>query len=335
MAWPSRPTWRRTGPAVDGAGRGRAPAPCRPIDRHQAGAGAQQRGLAGAVRALEQDDLAGRHVEIDAGQGGEATEERDGAAEVDDGLHGDVANGTGAPIRRQCGAGGRRIRGGRPRTLPHHARPRSRRGRTTLITVGVLILLFVVYQLWGTNLQEARPQRHLNKEFNAQLEPADTADTPTTPTTTCRRPPARRSTVPRTTPPKLAPANLPLPSRRADRPDPDPEDRRQQDRRRGRRARPAQAGARPLPETPLPGQEGNAAIAGHRTTYGAPFNRIDELKPGDEIIDHDPAGHVPLQGRLEADRRARQTWRSWQDKGDNRLTLTRATRSTRPASASW
>src|SRR3546814_2018073 len=39
-----------------------------------------------------------------------------------------------------------------------------------------------------------------------------------------------------------------------------------------------------VPETPLPGQEGNAAIAGHRTTYGAPFNRIDELVPGDEII---------------------------------------------------
>src|SRR3546814_16737399 len=28
----------------------------------------------------------------------------------------------------------------------------------------------------------------------------------------------------------------------------------------------------------------NAALAGHRTTYGAPFNRIDELVPGDEII---------------------------------------------------
>ena len=34
----------------------------------------------------------------------------------------------------------------------------------------------------------------------------------------------------------------------------------------------------------MPGQLGNAAIAGHRTTYGAPFNRLDELEPGDEII---------------------------------------------------
>ena len=38
------------------------------------------------------------------------------------------------------------------------------------------------------------------------------------------------------------------------------------------------------PATPIPGQAGNAAIAGHRTTYGAPFGEIDELLPGDEII---------------------------------------------------
>ena len=38
------------------------------------------------------------------------------------------------------------------------------------------------------------------------------------------------------------------------------------------------------PDTPLPGQLGNAAIAGHRTTYGAPFYDVDRLSPGDEII---------------------------------------------------
>ncbi len=36
--------------------------------------------------------------------------------------------------------------------------------------------------------------------------------------------------------------------------------------------------------TPNPGQAGNAAIAGHRTTYGAPFHRVDELDPGDSIF---------------------------------------------------
>jgi sortase A len=37
------------------------------------------------------------------------------------------------------------------------------------------------------------------------------------------------------------------------------------------------------PETPLPGERGTVAIAGHRTTYGAPFRRIDELERGDRI----------------------------------------------------
>ncbi len=38
------------------------------------------------------------------------------------------------------------------------------------------------------------------------------------------------------------------------------------------------------PDTPLPGQLGNAAIAGHRTTYGAPFYDVDQLSAGDEIV---------------------------------------------------
>ncbi len=37
------------------------------------------------------------------------------------------------------------------------------------------------------------------------------------------------------------------------------------------------------PETPLPGEQGNAALAGHRTMFGHPFRRLDELKSGDTI----------------------------------------------------
>src|SRR5665648_158035 len=33
-----------------------------------------------------------------------------------------------------------------------------------------------------------------------------------------------------------------------------------------------------IPQTPLPGEPGRCTLSGHRTTYGAPFNRIDELK---------------------------------------------------------
>ena len=43
------------------------------------------------------------------------------------------------------------------------------------------------------------------------------------------------------------------------------------------------AGAGHYSNTPLPGEQGNMAIAGHRTTYGKPFNRMDELVAGDKI----------------------------------------------------
>ncbi|HEU0019706.1 MAG TPA: class E sortase [Thermoleophilaceae bacterium] len=38
------------------------------------------------------------------------------------------------------------------------------------------------------------------------------------------------------------------------------------------------------PDTPLPGGRGTTAIAGHRTTYGAPFRDIDKLKRGQRIL---------------------------------------------------
>jgi sortase A len=44
-----------------------------------------------------------------------------------------------------------------------------------------------------------------------------------------------------------------------------------------------QAGPARYPQTPLPGVEKTTGIAGHRTTYGAPFRRINELDNGDEI----------------------------------------------------
>jgi sortase A len=38
------------------------------------------------------------------------------------------------------------------------------------------------------------------------------------------------------------------------------------------------------PDTPLPGERGTVAIAGHRTTYGAPFRDVDKLRHGDMIV---------------------------------------------------
>jgi sortase A len=38
------------------------------------------------------------------------------------------------------------------------------------------------------------------------------------------------------------------------------------------------------PKTAMPGQIGNFVVSGHRTTYSAPFNKLDRLRPGDEIL---------------------------------------------------
>ncbi|MEU0484509.1 class E sortase [Streptosporangium sp. NPDC006013] len=38
------------------------------------------------------------------------------------------------------------------------------------------------------------------------------------------------------------------------------------------------------PGTAMPGKIGNFVLSGHRTTYAAPFGRIDELQRGDHIV---------------------------------------------------
>ena len=50
------------------------------------------------------------------------------------------------------------------------------------------------------------------------------------------------------------------------------------------------AGAGHYPNTPLPCEPGNVSIAGHRTTYGKPFQNVDLLEPGDDIILETPIG---------------------------------------------
>ena len=38
------------------------------------------------------------------------------------------------------------------------------------------------------------------------------------------------------------------------------------------------------PQGAVPGQKGNLAVAGHRTTYGAWFRHLDQMEEGDEVI---------------------------------------------------
>ncbi len=50
------------------------------------------------------------------------------------------------------------------------------------------------------------------------------------------------------------------------------------------------AGSGHYPDTPLPCEQGNVAIAGHRTTFGRPFHNLDRLAPGDVITLSTPVG---------------------------------------------
>jgi sortase A len=92
-----------------------------------------------------------------------------------------------------------------------------------------------------------------------------------------------------------------------------------------------QEGPGHFPQTPMPGQAGNAALAGHRTTFKAPFNRIDELVPGDqmtvvtlqgtftyEVLPQPSENGEPPSGHYIVGPYATEIL---DDKGDNRITL--------------
>lgn len=49
------------------------------------------------------------------------------------------------------------------------------------------------------------------------------------------------------------------------------------------------------PETALPGEVGNFAVAGHRRTYGQPFVDLDRLEPGDLVIVETAGGWVTYE----------------------------------------
>jgi len=176
-----------------------------------------------------------------------------------------------------------------------------------LIGSGIITLLFVAYQLWGTGLQHAAAQDDLAEDFASLLAEAPVFDPVIVAegaAATSEQIDTDPSTIeqPATSPENVTDASnavqtaaytywsdrdrldllyppngdvlgrLTMPTIGID--ELFVEGVEVPDLRNG----PGHYGS-----TPLPGQAGNAAIAGHRTTYGAPFNRIDELQPGDEI----------------------------------------------------
>ena len=124
----------------------------------------------------------------------------------------------------------------------------------TLIGAGVLILLFVAYQLWGTGFSESRSQDRLKEEFEAAPAP---------PPGEAPAPPPEGEAVAIIKIPKIGVEKAVV---------------------EGVGVADLKKGPGHYPGTPMPGQKGNASIAGHRTTYGAPFYRLDEMAAGDPIL---------------------------------------------------
>jgi sortase A len=155
----------------------------------------------------------------------------------------------------------------------------------TLVILGLLILLFVAYQLWGTGIFTARAQSSLKSNFHkeqaayeAQHATPVTADPPPTA-------PGHSTTTSSVPQAKLVRAAPPTPN------EGDVEGTIDIPRIginmafvEGTSRDDLKKGPGHYPETPMPGTLGNAAIAGHRTTYLHPFYNINELKPGDDII---------------------------------------------------
>ncbi len=165
-----------------------------------------------------------------------------------------------------------------------------------LISVGLLMFAFVGYQLYGTGIQTAQAQNRLENEFEELLAGTGGggADTDLT-TLPAEGPDTVAATVPATieatestaTPPSstVPPARLTPP------PQGEPLAKITIESIgldkiviEGVRTSDLEDGPGHFPETPLPGQYGNSAIAGHRTTHGQPFNRIDEVQVGDDVV---------------------------------------------------
>ena len=149
-----------------------------------------------------------------------------------------------------------------------------------LLGAGILLLLFTAYQLWGTGLVEAHSQARLRAELAPSLAPGARSE-------------ARRlgatgggsTGPPAVAPPRSAPSlgrpvgMLDIPRIGLD-----------QVIVEGVGAPQLRTGPGHYPGTPLPGQAGNAAVAGHRTTYAHPFYDLDKLTRGQRIVVTTPQG---------------------------------------------
>lgn len=198
----------------------------------------------------------------------------------------------------------------------------------TLMAIGVLLLLFVAYQLWGTGFAEARGQDRASTQFAGELASLglrplalDADGRPVTTTTIAATTTGTTLPAPTTTtgstdavdttdtstpgvvdgstvvePGATTTVVRPLPTVRPgrsqmQRPEPGkvvgrfviPSIRLDKILVEGAGVEDLKTGPGHYPSTPFPGQPGNAGIACHRTTYGAPCFRLDLVSEGDDV----------------------------------------------------
>ncbi len=188
-----------------------------------------------------------------------------------------------------------------------------------LISAGLITLAFAVFQLWGTGLTESQAQGSLNDELNETLQARELAYQEES-TTDAAAPELTGDDVPKIGQPF---GRIKIPKIGLEKAIVEGVSRDDLRQAPGH-----------YPDTPLPGQAGNASIAGHRTTYGQPFHDLDKLVPGDKIevetlqgsFTYVVEGH-PVDGPEGVTEVGHQIVLPTDvdviaDKGDNRLTLT-------------
>jgi sortase A len=169
-----------------------------------------------------------------------------------------------APHPATAAATPTRFRHGTRRTgLSEERRGQLITASTWVRNLGALLILFAAWQLWGTAIAQHHTQQALGRQFAAEVHAH-----PAAPGFTLAPAGARLADPPS----GAVMAQLQIPAIGLD-----------QYVVSGTDADDLAKGPGHYLGTAQPGQAGNVAIAGHRTTHGAPFNRLAELAPGDPI----------------------------------------------------
>jgi len=191
-----------------------------------------------------------------------------------------------------------RFRRYRQQRVPYFSRPKNPHDwhwvvagiGKTLIVLGLLMFAFVGYQLWGTGIQTAQAQNRLEDEFRAKLDSTTTAPAGDTTTTTIVTDTTNVPGETTTTNPTDTATTFPVAPPTPQVPDGDaiailriPRLDLNWQVVEGVTVADLKTGPGHFRESVMPGQLGNSAIAGHRTTHGQPFLELDQLKPGDLI----------------------------------------------------